>query len=137
MEFSSVICKANDLTMASFKITLNEQRLILACIAQIKDPRKPVTNDDKFTVSAPYFSRLFNLSPKNAYKELFDAARLLNKREVLIDRPNPESPGSKQTLTGWIDYVDVHDSKVVITFRKLMLPYISSLTNGCFTQYRI
>jgi plasmid replication initiation protein len=139
MEHKSIIYKANLLTRASFKLTLNEQRLILACIAQIKDPREPISRDDEFVVTAPYFSRLFRIHPKTAYAELSEAARLLANREVIIDHPDPDNPKKSRTITGWADFVDYYDGegKVIIRFREKMIPYLSNLKDGGFTKYRI
>lgn len=43
---SLLVTKANDLISASYRLTLQEQRLLLAAIAQV-DPRKPMPPDHR------------------------------------------------------------------------------------------
>ena len=47
MKRNRTVTKSNELIRASYKLTVNEQRLILSCSAQL-DPRKPIekTHDD-------------------------------------------------------------------------------------------
>ena len=138
MDYKTVVYKANPIITASFSLTLNEQRLILACIAQIKNPNTPISPDDEFTIEAPYFSRLFGISSKNVYLELSEAATLLLSRVVTIEMPDPNNPSLSRTKTGWVSSADYYDKagKVVIRFSEKMIPYISNL-NGCFSRYKI
>jgi plasmid replication initiation protein len=139
MDHKLVVYKANPLINASFKLNLNEQRLILACIAQITDPRKSITRDDEFTITAPAFSRLFGMSPKSAYADLSEAATSLLARIVVIEQPDPDNPSLSRTKTGWVSSADYYDGqgKVVIKFRDAIIPYLSNLKNGCFSKYKI
>ncbi len=43
---SLLVTKANDLISASYRLTLQEQRLLLAAIAQV-DPRKPMPSKSR------------------------------------------------------------------------------------------
>lgn len=134
-----VVCKTNSLVRASFSLTLNEKRLLLACIAQIKDPKSELAEDAEFTITAPYFSTLFGIDTRNAYKQMGEAADLLLERVVIIDNPN-ELPGTiSRRKVNWVSKADYYDKegKVSLQFNRYMLPYISNLTSGCFTQYGI
>lgn len=134
-----VICKANSLTYASFTLTLNEKRLLLACIGKIKDPRIELSRDDEFTISAPYFSTLFNISLKNAYAQLSDAASALVERVAVIECPDAKNKKLTRRKVPWLTKADYYDGdgKVVLQFNEQMIPYISNLQKGCFTQYGI
>ena len=44
-----VVAKSNALIQASHKLNLNEQRLVLACVAQM-DGRRPMPKDNLFTI---------------------------------------------------------------------------------------
>ena len=139
MEYQSLIYKANKLTRAEFRLNLNAQRLILACIAQIQDPRKIITDSDEFVITAHGFSRLFGTSKDSAYYDLKEAAKELTTELVIIDNPDPENPKLSRTHTGWAESANYYDGdgKVVIRFRRSMIPYLSNLKDGCFSKYRI
>jgi len=55
---SLLVTKANDLISASYRLTLQEQRLLLAAIAQV-DPRKPMPS--KITVTAANFADIYGV----------------------------------------------------------------------------
>ena len=57
------VTKSNDLVIAAYKLTLNEQRLLLAAIAQI-DPRKPMPRP--ITITAHDFADQYQLPVKQA-----------------------------------------------------------------------
>lgn len=135
-----MVYKANDLVCGTFSMTLNEYRLLQACIVQIKDPRKPLTDEDEFTVTALDYAKWFHVDPKNAYADINAAVSLLNRQEVILDRPDPDEPRLSKTTTGWIDWVNHYngngngDGKVVVKFRRKILPFISDLKEGYFTR---
>lgn len=68
---SLLVTKANDLISASYRLTLQEQRLLLAAIAQV-DPRKPMPS--KITVTAASFSEIYGIPIRFAYTNLKEAA---------------------------------------------------------------
>lgn len=55
------VTKHNGLIEASYKLTLNEQRLVLLCISQL-DPRKPLPKENLFTITAKDFASMFGIS---------------------------------------------------------------------------
>jgi len=64
MNYKTLVTKSNNLTKAAFSLTLDQKRIILACIAQIIDPRAKITNNDEFTVTAPEICTLFGIDLK-------------------------------------------------------------------------
>lgn len=64
------IRKSNNLIEARFRITLNEFRILLYCAAQITPMRKDVRG--VFEIHAQDYADMFNLSLKNAYKQIRD-----------------------------------------------------------------
>ena len=140
MKDNPIVYKANLLINASFSLTLNEKRLLLAAISQIPDPRKPISRDDEFTITAVYFSRLFKLkNVNNTYLEISEAATSLLSKVVTIEKSDPDNPKLSRTKTGWVSFADYYDGegKVVIKFSEKILPYLSSLTSGCFSKFSI
>ena len=49
------VYKANKVVEAGYRLTLNEQRVVLACISMINS-NKPLTASDKFELSAKEFA---------------------------------------------------------------------------------
>jgi plasmid replication initiation protein len=139
MDYKRIVCKSNNLTKASFSMTLNQKRIVLACIAQIKDPRLEITRDDEFIITAPHFSTLFDISLKHAYDQLKEATESLQKEVVVIHNPDIDDPKLSRIVTNWFSIAKYYDGegKVIVKFNEAIIPYISNLKNGCFTQYRI
>jgi plasmid replication initiation protein len=139
MDYKKIVCKSNNLTKASFSMTLDQKRIVLACIAQIKDPRIELTRDDEFDITAPYFSTLFNVSLKNSYYQLKEATESLQKEVVVIHNPDINDPNLSRVVTNWFSVAKYYDGegRVIVKFNEAIIPYISNLKNGCFTQYGI
>ena len=76
---SLLVTKANDLISASYRLTLQEQRLLLAAIAQV-DPRKPMPS--KITVTAASFAEIYGVPIRFAYTNLKEAADSLYERDI-------------------------------------------------------
>jgi plasmid replication initiation protein len=76
------VSKSNKLNEASYRLTLQEQRLILACIAPLDSrnnlPKKEVT------ITASEYAEYFQLDMKNAYRELYKAADGLYNRSIKL-----------------------------------------------------
>ena len=131
------VYKANQVIEASYRLTLNEQRVVLACIAQIKSEDSLLTNA-KFELSAKEFAELFSLSEKRAYLALVDVAESLFRRYVVIDQPFSHDRSVTQLKVHWISSIQYkQDSgKIVLCFSQDMLPYLSEL-KGQFTRYKL
>ena len=132
-----VVCKANKVIEAGYKLTLMEQRLILACMAQVNSAEE-LLNTDKFELSAKDFAKLYDISEDRAYSELKEVSKQLFHRYVVIDNPDPEKPKIKQTITHWITSIDYlpDEGKIVLFFAPKILPYLGQL-KGNFTYYRL
>lgn len=131
------VCKANKVIEASYKLSLNEQRLILACIGQVNS-MKELTSADRFELTAKEFAKLFNIKEDKAYQALKEVSEQLFERYVIIDNPDPEEPTLKYTKTRWISSIDYipEKGKVAVYFAQRMLPYLS-LLQGQFTKYKL
>jgi plasmid replication initiation protein len=120
-------------------MTLDQKRIVLACIAQITDPRLEITRDDAFTVTAPYFCTLFGLELKNAYAQLKEATESLQKEVVIIHNPDIDDPKLSRIVTNWFSVAKYYDGegKVIVKFNEEIIPYVSNLNKGYYTQYGI
>lgn len=71
--------KSNNLVEAKLKLTLTEFRILLYCAAQIK----PRTDDvpSTFQIHALEYARMFDVSDKNAYKQIQEGVNAFWERE--------------------------------------------------------
>lgn len=126
---SMVVRKHNELIEAKYKLTLNEQRLILNLIT-ILSP-----DDDDFmdyTIQASDVALMFGIEDQNFYIKIQDAVKMLMNRTIDI------SKGNVVELVHWfsnIRYVR-GSGKINVRFDKAIKPYLLQLKDH-FTQYQI
>ena len=124
------VAKSNFLTEASYRITLQEQRLIISCL-NIIDGRSEVPKN--VTISASQYADNFGLTMKNAHRDLYNAAEKLYDRSIVVKDPE------QTTEFRWIQKKIVKnqgEGRVTMTFSDEILKYISQL-KGHFTSYKI
>jgi len=131
------VYKANQVVEAGYRLTLNEQRVVLACIAQV-DSKKELLTTDKFELSAKDFSKLFSVSEDRAYHALVEVTDSLFNRYIVIDNPFEHDPTVTRLKTRWIStiYYKADSGKIVLCFAHELLPYLSEL-KGKFTRYEL
>lgn len=131
------VCKSNKIIEASYKLSLNEQRVVLACIAQVNSV-DALLKKDEFELSAKDFARLFGISEDRAYSELQSITKTLYQRSVTIHNPDPNRPKLKKLETRWISSIGYlpEEGKITLCFAQKMLPYLSEL-KGQFTRYKL
>lgn len=132
-----VVCKSNKVIEAGYKLTLNEQRVVLACIGQVNSTRE-LSATDEFELSAKDFAKLFAVSEDNAYHALLDVAKSLFNRYIVLDYPYPDRPKVKRLEMRWISSIKhlPDDGKVILMFAQDVMPFLSELKHT-FTQYRL
>ena len=130
------IVKSNHVIEASYRLSLNEQRLILLCIQQIKKGQV-ITAEKPFLVSAAEVASTYNVTTDRAYVFLQEVADKLYERSLTIFKPDPELP-HKQTKTRWITAIDYLETegRIYLYFAPKVIPYISMLESG-FTRYNL
>ncbi len=119
-------------------LTLAEQRVLLACIAQI-DSTAELTENFRFEITASGMADLVGLeSLSNAYRDLKKAAEKLYERSVIIEDPDPDNPQIAQRKTRWISSIDYvpGEGKLVLSFSFGIIPYLSQLSKE-FTKYKL
>lgn len=126
-----VVTKSNALIQASYKLNLNEQRLVLACVSQL-DGRQPLPKDNLFTLSASDFAETYGITMDQAYEALKEASSSLYERDIRV------FDGKAKERFRWIYHVKYHDGdgKVTIGFSPTISPYLTML-NKQFTSYQI
>lgn len=128
---SLLVTKANIIVEASYRLTLQEQRLVLFCVAQV-DSRLSLEEQRTFTIEATPFRETFGLSAEKVYEELKDAAVRLFERKVTLS----DAQTGQQTLLRWVSMIRYQNKRgrVVLNFAPEMLPFISALKDR-FTSY--
>ncbi|MES9904734.1 MAG: replication initiation protein [Sedimenticola sp.] len=126
-----VITKANALIEASYTLSLHEQRMILACAAQL-DGRKPIPKDNIFTLTAEEYGARFDLEQSSLYRHMEEAANKLYERDIR------EVRGSTQKRTRWVYLAEYckGEGKVRLGFSPEIAPYIT-LLHKRFTSYKL
>ena len=132
---SLVVVKHNKVIEACYQLTLSEQRILLACIAQI-DSKAELIGQYMFEVTVSQIEDLAEI--ENSYRDVREASERLLKRIIKIDKPDPDKPNLEYTLTHWVDSCDYYpkEGKVVLAFSRPIIPYLSQLSHN-FTKYKI
>lgn len=123
------ITKSNDLVIAAYKLTLNEQRLLLAAISQI-DPRKPMPRP--ISITANEFAEQYQIPVKQAYEALKEASIALYERDIKT------FDGRFKSRFRWVDRVDYLEGggETKLFFTIHVQPYLVHL-NKRFTTYEL
>jgi plasmid replication initiation protein len=96
------VCKSNALVEASYRLSVAEQRIILACISQIRRDQQ-ITDEVLYSVSATEIAGLTGTRSNTTYDELAKAAQRLKRREVrLFEEPNGRGRKPRVMVTGCI-----------------------------------
>jgi len=136
MDDAPQVYKANALVEASYRLSLYEQRIILACIAQVRRDA-PLTDQQRYRVSAQEIAEMSGVQVDRAYGLMKEAAeRLFDRRVMLHKEPNGGPPSS--LVTRWVQAVEYIESEgqVGLQFATPMLPYLAQLTEQ-FTHYAL
>jgi plasmid replication initiation protein len=122
------VAKSNELVKAGYTLTLNEQRLVLFCIAQI-DSRKPISRIRAVTAAA--FAKAYTIETRHAYEALEDATERLWNREV-----KTRFDDGRVEKIRWVSKAtyDKGNGRVTVNFSPEILPFLT-LLNERFTSY--
>ncbi|EFC1623626.1 replication initiation protein [Proteus mirabilis] len=127
-----IAVKSNALVEASYKLTLQEQRLLLMCIGRL-NPRADVL-EKNFQITARDFYQAFpDIGLSNAERRLQEAIDRLGERWILINWKN------KKEEIRWIQRKARYfegEGKIEITFSDSIMPYLTQLQEQ-FTQITI
>lgn len=138
METAPMVYKSNALVEAAYRLSVQEQRILLACISQVRRD-EAVTDEVLYSVRAADLAKLSGTAVEAAYSELKTAALRLKRREVrLTQEPNGKGKKPKVMITGWVQtifYIE-GEGRVELRFTKDMLPYLTELTRQ-FTKYAL
>jgi plasmid replication initiation protein len=122
------VTKSNSLIDASYKLNVQAQKLVLACLGKV-DPRSEIPK--QMTITAAEFSELMGVP--NAHRELYIAVDALFGSSIKIRE------GNDDVEVYWIQKKSKKikgAGSVTITWSDDVLKYISSLKSR-FTSYKL
>lgn len=142
MELSECkVSKSNYLIRASYRLTLSEQRVILACLAQV-DSRKRAGNlndlelqTEGLTINALDYAKLFDVDPSTAYRELQQAADRLYERTITIKKNDKGERVRHRWLQGEAR-APAGSGYIRLSFTMQLAEHICQL-RGKFTTYQL
>lgn len=129
---NDVIVKSNSLIEASYKLTLNEKRLILYMIAMIKK------NDDSFRtckIAVKDFIKTYNMNSKNAYSEIKKVIKSLTSKNIYI-RDIHGKNSDAYIYIAWLASGKYEDGYLELEFSNFLKPYLLQLEKR-FSVYNL
>jgi plasmid replication initiation protein len=129
---NAVVRKSNWLITASYKLTLNEQRLVLTAIAKIPFDSKEIKR--RVVITAKEMLNCFpDIGEQNVHKEMRDAIDNLWERAIKVADPNRID--EFRWITAKSRYLK-GEGRVGFSFSPEVLPYLQQLKEQ-FTKYRL
>lgn len=138
MKKHDLVVKSNRLIEASYRLGLNEQRVLLFAICRCREEQKGLFADLPVVITATSFARQFpTIDKTNVYRQLRDAMDALYERSVTI-HDNDAEGRYRVRRTRWISeagYVD-GDGNIQVIFAPEVIKYITRL-EAEFTSYQL
>lgn len=118
-----LIVKDNALIMASYALSVEEQRLILACIGKAQEAKNPLKSEAiEISLNVNEYAALYQVQVKHAYKALKQSSDKLFDRLILM-----KSEGEERKVR-WLQEQAVYGSgKVKLTFSNLISKHIREI----------
>lgn len=136
---TELVVKSNRLVEASYRLGLNEQRIILYSICRSREEQKGLFPDLPVTITAAAFAKQFpSIDKTNVYRQLKEAMDALYERSVTIHDTDPDSGHARVKKTRWISegaYVD-GAGNIQVIFTPEVIKYITRL-EAEFTSYQL
>jgi len=129
MNEKQVVKKDNALIESRCNLTLNQQKLVLAIVAQIK---REDEDFKEYFISVKDFKELMDLKSAGFYTEMRQAAKDIRSKDLIIPRE-----GGRELITGWFSSIEIgHEGEVGFMFDVKLKPYLLQLQSR-FTAYQL
>jgi plasmid replication initiation protein len=139
MDNAKLVVKSNRLIEASYRLGMNEQRIILYAICRCREEQKGLFPDLPVTITADAFVKQFpSVDKSNVYGQLKEAMNSLYNRSVTIHDIDPATKKVRVRETRWISekaYID-GAGHVQIVFTPEVIKYMTRLETE-FTSYQL
>jgi plasmid replication initiation protein len=135
MSNENIVAKSNRLIEASYRLSLVEQQMILFAICRAREEQKGLSSTTWLTLDSKAFAAAFGTDPRNAYRQLAEAAATLYDRSITMydDIGDP-----RRIETRWIQAKAKIDNRghVQLKFADDVIPYLERIETE-FTSYRL
>ena len=129
-----IVTKSNELINANYKLTLNEQRLVLIALSKV-DSRGQAQRE--FKVTGQEFAKFTGLQEKHAYDALYEAAKKLFSRDLRwTEYEAGEEIEVLLHLTSQVKLAKKGEGRVKLRWTEEAMPYITQLQSR-FTSYKL
>ena len=139
MKKTELVVKSNRLIEASYRLGLNEQRIILYAICRCREEQKGLFPDLPITITADSFLKQFpSVEKGSVYGQLKEAMNALYSRSVTIHDTDPATKKARVRETRWLSekaYID-GAGHIQIVFTPEVIKYITRL-EAEFTSYQL
>ena len=139
MQKQELVVKSNRLVEASYRLTLNEQRIILYAICRSREEQKGLFPHEPVVITADAFAKHFpSIDKSNVYLQLKDAMDALYDRSVTLHETDEDTGLPQVSKTRWISKASYIDGagRIKIVFTADVIKYITRLEKE-FTSYQL
>lgn len=139
LQKSELVVKSNRLVEASYRLTLNEQRIILYAICRSREEQKGLFPDSPVVITAEAFAKQFpSIDKSNVYAQLKEAMDALYDRSVTLHETDEDTDLPQVSKTRWISKASYIDGagRIKIVFTADVIKYITRLEKE-FTSYQL
>ena len=138
MNKNELVVKSNKLIQASYRLSLNEQRIILIAIAEARRTETGLSEANQLQIRATDYAEMFNVPLSEAYVQLKEAGQTLFLRYVVLYDINQTTGKEDKITVRWVSSVRyvTGEGVICIRFSHDMVPYITRLEKE-FTSYKL
>lgn len=129
MDENHIVTKSNNLIEARYKLTLEEQRLILCLVSMIQ----PMDEDFKvYAISVKEFLSIVNIKNQNIYPQF----KMIS--EHLLSKPLTIKKENSTLIMNWLSSAEYYSGqgKIELSFDPKLKPYLLKLKDN-FTSYKL
>jgi len=139
MKKQELVVKSNRLVEASYRLGLNEQRIILYAICRCREEQKGLFPHEPVVITAEAFARQFpSIDKGHVYHQLKDAMDALYERSVTLYEIDEDTGLEQVSRTRWISKASYIDGagRIKVVFTSDVIKYITRL-EAEFTSYQL
>lgn len=139
MNKQELVVKSNRLIEASYRLSLNEQRIILYAICRCREEQKGLFPDSPVVITAEAFAHRFpSIDKGHVYHQLKEAMDALYERSVTLYETDEDTGIEQVSKTRWISKASYIDGagRIKVVFTSDVIKYITRLEKE-FTSYQL
>ena len=139
MKKQELVVKSNRLVEASYRLTLNEQRIILYAISRCREEQRGLFPNEPVVITADAFAKQFpSIDKGHVYHQLKDAMDALYDRSVTLYETDEDTGKEQVSKTRWISKASYVDGagRIKVVFTSDVIKYVTRLETE-FTSYQL